>query len=414
MADHARKSPSGADRWMVCFGAPRMEDQFDDETSEYSSEGTAAHTVRERCLNQGKDVQDFVGEWIPADDMFFEVTQDWVMFLQPGIDRIRESKAEWIFEHRVTMEPWIPGGFGTLDAGGYTPKMVIIDDLKFGRGVVVDAEQNKQLMIYALGFWKNYLQGRTKATQFILRIDQPRTLGKGSEWHVSLDELLEFSEEVEAAVAMVDEADAADEDDLPDYLHPTVKGCQFCRAARNSGCKKLDAFVLDLLGLKFSDLTTLKKRAPTLPDIDEMTPERRSYVLMHQSLINGWLKNLHGAQLDAALRGQPTPGLKAVATLGDRAWVDPEQAEAFFRGKIPDKDLFTRNLKSPAQLELLAGTRTWAKAEALIHRPDGRPALVPVSDKRDALIPMVNLLDDLDLDDDQLDLDVQGEIDDLI
>jgi hypothetical protein len=402
---------------MVCFGAPRMEDRFDDVTSIYSSEGTAAHTVRERCLTEGIDVQDLVGEWIPADDLFFEVTPEWVAHLQPGIDRIRESRATWVFEHRVTMDPWIPGGFGTLDAGGIAPKEITIDDLKFGAGVPVDAEGNKQEMIYGLGFWKNYAQGKTNATEFLLRIDQPRVAGRGSEWRVSLEDMLKFGEEVEAAVERVAEADAADEADLLDYLHPTVKGCQFCRAARNSGCRKLNAFVLDLLGLEFTDLTTLRKRDPKLADIDEMTPERRSYVLMHKQLISSWLSNLSGTQLDEALRGGETPGFKAVATLGDRTWTDEAEAEAYWRGKIPDKDLYTRNMKSPAQLEIIAGTRNWKKAEHLIHRPDGRPALVPVSDKRDALIPLVNLLEDLDLDDNDDDLlgrTLQPELDDLI
>lgn len=376
---------------MVCHGAPRMEERFPDETSEFSSEGTAAHTVRERCLKENRNVEDFVGEFIEADELFFEVTPEWVTWLQPGIDRIRDANAEWVFEHRVEMDPWIEGGFGTLDAGGISDDLIILDDLKFGRGVAVDAERNKQLMIYALGFWMNYARHRTPAKRFLLRIDQPRVTGGGSEWYTTLDELLVFAEEVAAAAIATLDPDAP--------LRPTPKGCQFCRAARNASCYALDHFCLDLLGLTLDDLDASRTKEPILIPYDTLAPERRSYLLEHSKLISSWLNNLHSAALDDALKGLPVPGFKAVATQGDRSWGNPEAAEDFWKSKLPVKDIFNQKLKSPAQMEKIAGTRTWAKAQELIVRPEGKPALVPVSDKRAALIPVIDMLDDLDDDD---------------
>lgn len=394
VAQHHRLSPSDAEGWMVCPGKPRMEEQFPEETSEFSSEGTAAHEVRERCLNEGKDVADFVGEKIVADGRPFEVTEEWVSWLQPGIDRIREAKAEWVFEYRVEMDPWIEGGFGTLDAGGISEDLITIDDLKFGRGVTVDAERNKQMMIYALGFWMNYARYRTKATRFLLRIDQPRVSGGGSEWYTTLDELLVFAEEVAAAAIATLDPDAP--------LNPSPKGCRFCRAARNTACAALDEFVLDLLGLDLQTLDAERRSKPELTAQASLTPERRSYVLEHKSLITSWINNLHAAALDDALKGLPTPGFKAVATQGDRSWLSEEQAEEFWKSKRPARDIYVQRLKSPAQMEKIAGTRNWKAAQDLIHRPDGKPALVPESDKREALIPIVNLLDDLDDDLDDL------------
>lgn len=366
-------------------------DGLHDETSEYAAEGTAAHSVREQCLKEGRDVQDFVGEWIEGDGLFFEVTQEWVHWLQPGIDRIREAKGfTWAFEHRTLMDPWIPGGFGTLDAGGISKTRIIIDDLKFGKGVLVDAERNKQLMIYALGFWQNYARHHTKAKRFLLRIDQPRVAGKGSEWEVSLDELLAFGEEVTAAVARTLAPDAP--------LNPGPKQCQFCRASRNLLCEVQDAFVLELLGLTMDDLDDEGKLK--MAAIDGMTPERRAKVLENASLITSWVSNVKGVSLQAALNGDEVPGFKAVATEGDRAWVSEQQAEEFWKGKMPDKDIYTKRIKSPAQMEQVAGTRNWTRAQELIHRPEGKPALVPESDKRPALIPLTDLLDGLpDMDD---------------
>lgn len=406
--EHHRLSPSDAEGWMTCPGKPRMEERFPDETSEFSSEGTAAHSVRERCLREGKDVQDFVGEWVCADGLYFEVTQEWVTWLQPGIDRIREFKGEWVFEHRVSMDPWIEGGFGTLDAGCITDDLIILDDLKFGRGVAVEAEQNKQLMIYALGFWMNYARHRTQARNFLLRIDQPRVTGGGSEWYVTLEELLVFAEKVAAAAVATLDPDAP--------LVPSVKGCLFCRAARNAACPALDQFVLDLLGLTHDDLDAPRTKEPELMKHEALSPERRSYLLEHSKMISSWIANLHAAALGDALRGFPVPGFKAVSTQGDRAWADAEQAEEFFKGKLPLKDIYVQKLKSPAQMEKVAGTRTWAKAESLIVRPEGKPALVPETDKRPAIIPVIDLLDELDeLDDDLLGIESQvEELDELI
>ena len=393
MSEHHRNSPSGADKWFFCSGSLNKEAGLDNLSSEFSSEGVAAHTVRERCLVGGLDVQDLVGDWIAADELYFEVTRDWVYYLQPGIDRIREAKGfTWVFEYRVAMDPWIPGGFGTLDAGGISKDLIIIDDLKFGAGVAVEAVRCKQLMIYALGFWKNYARHHTKATRFLLRIDQPRVIGKGGEWEVSLDELLEFAVELEAAVKRTWLPDAP--------LRPSPKGCRFCLAARHGKCEVLDAFVLELLGLTFDDLdNTLEKLKMEKPD--GIDPDRRARIIEHASMISSWVSNLRSISLQQAILGTPDAGLKAVATMGDRTWASEQVAQEFWEGKMPDKDLYTRKLKSPAQMELIAGTRNWKKAESLITRAEGPPALVPVSDPRPALLPLMSLLSDLDDMDDE-------------
>lgn len=371
-----------------------MEDRFPEETSEFSSEGTAAHTVREMCLRDNRNVEEFVGEKIVADGIEFEVTEDWVGYLQPGIDRIREFKGSWVFEYRVEMEPWIPEGFGTLDAGGISDDLIIIDDLKFGRGVAVGAERNKQLMIYALGFWMNYARHKTDAKRFLLRIDQPRVPGRGSEWEVSLDELLKFAEKVAAAALATLDPEAP--------LNPTPEACRFCRASRNSACYALDQFVLSLLGLGLDDLDKSRNQEPDMIEYDKLDPERRSYVLTHAGMIRSWLNNLHANALSDAQAGEPVPGFKAVATLGDRSWADEAEVEEFLKGKIPQRDIYVQKLKSPTQMEKVVGTRTWAKVEKMIIRPEGKPALVPESDPRPALIPLNDLLDDLE-DDDFLD-----------
>lgn len=394
MNAHARLSPSGADRWMTCHGAPRMEDRFPEETSEFAAEGTAMHLIREKALLEGKDVSDFVGDKVSVDGLEFEVTHEWPVWIQPGIDFLREQGGELFVEERVFMDTWVPEQFGTVDSLVIRDDLIIVSDFKGGRGVMVDAVRNKQLMLYALGAWDNIARHKTKTKDFLLVIDQPRVPGKGSEWRTTLDELLKFAEEAAAAAIATQDPDAP--------LRPTPEGCRFCRASRNSACYALDQFVLGLLGLGLGELDKSRTQEPDMIEYDKLDPERRSYVLAHAGMIRSWLNNLHAGALSDAQTGAPVPGFKAVATLGDRSWADEAEVEEFLKGKIPQRDMYVQKLKSPTQMEKVVGTRTWAKAEELIVRPEGKPALVPESDPRPALIPLNDLLDDLD-DDDFLD-----------
>lgn len=138
-----------------------------------------------------------------------------------------------------------------------------------------------------------------------------------------------------------------------------------------------------------------------MPELETLSPERRSYIVQHWPLVVKWQNNLKATMLNDAIQGDPTPGFKAVATEGDRRWSDEEAVEAFCREKdrVKAADLFNTKLKSPAQLEQVVGTRNWAKLQQFVERPEGAPALVPESDKRPALINAMDLLDDLPDDD---------------
>ena len=109
---------------------------------------------------------------IHTEGFYFEVLPEWVGYLQPTIDWAREISSqrdcEMVVEYRVDLSAWLPGDSGTLDLGIITPTMVYINDEKFGQGVLVEAERNKQQMLYALGFWETYARHKTKATTFVL------------------------------------------------------------------------------------------------------------------------------------------------------------------------------------------------------------------------------------------------------
>lgn len=406
MGSHAPFSPSGFEAEMLCPGKHLADVGYEEEPREYSAEGTFAHTIREECLTTGVDADSFIGRTETVEGFTFTWDRAGASALQPGIDRIRDAGGTWFFEQRVSMENWINDMWGTLDAGGILPDLIIIDDLKFGRGTQVDAKRCVQLMLYAVGFWYEIARHHTDTRRFLLRIDQPRIPGGGSEWETTLEELLAFMDEaVEAAILALDP-------NAP--RHASAKACAFCNVARNGDCYELDRFVLDLLGLDFDDLDystgVLRLASP-----EKLDPERRQRLLENSRVIKNYMDTIYKTALRDATQGDPCPGYKAVETIGDREWEDPEQAEKFLLEKIPKKDCYTQKLISPAQAENTLGTRNWLQAEKLITRRPGKPALVPLSDPRPELIPVINLFDDLDAEpadgfDDLDDLD----LDDLI
>lgn len=409
--EHGYLGLSSSEGWMTCAGRPQMEAGFEDIPSFFTAEGDVAHSVRERCIVKNKPVAEFIGDVIERDGFEITVEPDWERFLQPGVDWVREHTGLLFVEYRVDVGAWIPDEFGTLDTAIITKDEVILIDLKFGRGLRVNAVGNKQMMLYAAGLWENLIRHIPNApTKYRLIIEQLRVIGGQSienEWVVDLDDILKFAEEASLAAEKTKDPDAE--------LTPSLKGCAFCRAAENAACPAYAEFALNLVGLTVDDLDKPFTEAPEMPQPEKLSPERRSYIIEHSKMLTKFITNLHGDALTDAQAGKPTPGFKAVATLGDRQWADDEKAEQFWLEKMAAKDIFNKRLKSPAQMERIAGTRNWKKAQDLIHRPEGKPALVPESDPRPALQPLADLLDDHDDFDDLIGADEAVEdIEDLI
>jgi hypothetical protein len=365
-------------------------------TSEFAAEGTVGHEVRADSLEFGLEPHDFIGQQMSADGFTFEVDEEMADYLQPGIDWLREQPGELFVEHRVNLSTWLPGQFGTLDAGICSPNLIIIDDLKFGRGVPVSPVENWQLMIYALGFWDNIARRRTNATDFLIRIDQPRCAGGGGEWRTTLDELLAFGEEVRAAGIRTEDPDAP--------LSASLKGCQWC--LKKPTCDEHARFNLELMSMKFEDVDEADAvcAPPTLARSAAMTPERRGYILRHRPMLTAWLEMLHADALDDAMTGRPTPGYKAVAGRKlARRWRDKEAAERLLVPVLGDL-AFTKKLNSPAAVETIAkpGKKKaghpdlWTKVQNLITQDDGKPCLVSEDDPRPRLLTVDEKFDDVE------------------
>lgn len=403
-AAHARLGPSAADRWTVCPRSVReierlvAEGKIDPHASSGAAdEGTAAHQVRGDALDLGLDAWDFLGTSITINGVEYPCDEDMCVHLQPGIDWLREQEGTLIVEHRVDLSAWMPGQFGTLDTGviNYRARRATINDLKYGAGVDVQAVENKQLRIYAIGTMDNF-DLWDKVDEVELVIDQPR-LGGMKHWSVSAEELREFAHEVKAAALRVDDPDAP--------FVASEKGCYWCPVKDSKeGCPAYTAWMGDIFDNAFDedDDTIALDVPPSFTPAHRITPERRWYIVKHAHLAEKWLAKLHQDSIDSAKAGFPDPGSKLVAgRRGDRYYKDTNAAEMLLLEHLGN-DAFTYKLKSIAQVEkIFKPTRkrpgnpdALSELNKLVGQDEGKPVLVPDTDERPAIAPVDDLFDD--------------------
>ena len=225
----------------------------------------------------------------------------------------------------------------------------------------------------------------TKATEFLLVIDQPRAVGGGGEWHVSLDELLEFGETLKIGYAEVHADDP--------YLKAGDKQCRFCPV--KGTCEELARWSLEQMRLSWDDLDGDELH---LSEIGAFTAAHRAALADNSDLIGKWLAGVHGKVLHDAIAGQPTPGLKAVrGRKGPRQWADDKKATKFLHKHLsgPDEAFAPKKLITTTQAEKKIPADKWAAQDGLTCQSEGKPILVNEDDKR----PAINMADEWDDDD---------------
>ncbi len=431
MADHAKLSPSSAHRWMACPGSVALESTQPDTSSASATEGTLAHALAAVCLEDEHDAALFVGNVFKYTDHGVDreaiITGEMATNVQVYIDAIRSyaRDGEMFIEQRLPffgaddLDPVqasvvpltdVPEQFGTSDAVILQPKEIQIHDLKYGRGVKVDAFEvdengesvpNPQMALYALGALAEYSLTHD-FNRVRLVIHQPR-LGHLSEFGMSVDDLRAFGRKAKAAarVALVIV------DTKGPFLHPGESQCRFCKA--QAVCPALRNVVLSTVADDFADISV--PIADQVADVNEQVADNAMLgrLLAAVPMIESWCKAIGAKAHAELLAGNPVDGFKLVqGRQGARAWTSADEAEALLKAmRLKADEMYDRTVINPTACEkvLADSPRKWAKVQPLISRSDGKPSVAPATDKRPALvIEPVATADDFDNIDDASDL----------
>lgn len=377
---HALLSASGASRWMACTPSVRIEEQYghgDDEESIFAKEGTLAHELSELKLIEVAGLLNPIDEDphsdaladVRAHELYaYEMEEHTDTYVDTIMEQMSElgSEAKLLIEERVDFSKYAPEGFGTGDALILSPKVLVIGDLKYGKGVQVDATDNSQLKLYALGALSRYHEDYPEIETVRLIIIQPR-LDHIDKYELSVKDLLKWGEEVVKVKASEAMAGTGD--------FKAGSHCRWCKHAPR--CKALRDFSIEAAKADFA-LDPEDVNSAGLTD-DEMVQ-----IFKDMSVIELWINKVQEYMHKEALKGKHWKGLKLVEGRSSRTWQDQEAVVQVLRDNLlTDQEIYSQKIQGITAIEGLLGKKTFKEILGdLVVRPQGKASLVPVSDKR--------------------------------
>lgn len=374
---HAKLSASGASRWATCPGSVQMEDGIPDKESIYAQEGTLAHEMSELKLKHYLDPKGFGKRKLNAaikklkENELYQAEME--SYTDTYVDFIKEKALSFPsnpyieIEKRVDFSRWVDGGFGTCDCVLIHGSTLSIIDLKYGKGVPVSAEQNEQLILYALGAYDafNLIYNLDKIE---LNIVQPR-INNFSTWEISLTELLLWGDyfKVQAEKALGGNGE----------LVPSAKACKFCKAR-------------DICTARAENNLSLESEIKLKPN--EIPKDKLYEYISRGEDIAKWVADLKAYALDMCLKGEDVKGLKAVAGRTSRSWTNQDEAiNKLIEGGIDEAIIYDKVPLTLAKLEKALGKQQFTTLVGdMVVTSEGKPTLVFENDKRPAITNTVN------------------------
>lgn len=377
MTAHAKLSASGAHRWLNCLGSVEMESGYQDVSSPYAQEGTHAHALAEKCLVEDVNADKFIGSLLRDErsGSTHIVDAEMAENVQAYLDYVRQLGGEEkhvLVEAKVDFSQYVPEGFGTADHiaiskvdGVWT---LYISDLKYGKGHRVEAANNPQGMLYALGAVLDY-GFIFEVTRVKIAIVQPR-LDHVSEWELSVQELLRWAEGyVKPRAALAAKPGAP--------VTPSIDACKFCKA--KGECKALADYALNVAVEGFEGIADEMETKNAM----KMDPDQLAAVLKNVDLIAGWLKSVEATAQQKLEHGENIPGYKLVEGRSLRRWRNEDEARKLLESKIGE-DAYEKKLISPSKAEKILKKEKTLLTEYVV-KPAGRPTIAPQNDKRKAI-----------------------------
>ncbi|MGI6412528.1 MAG: DUF2800 domain-containing protein [Syntrophomonadaceae bacterium] len=363
MSDHAVLSASGAHRWLNCLPSARLELEFVNNESSAAAEGTAAHALCEHKLKKALHMRSKRPVSVYNSDEMEEHSDAYVEFVMEQLELAKQSCTDplILIEQRLDFSCYVPQGFGTGDCIIIADKKLHIIDFKYGMGVLVDAVDNPQMKLYALGALEIY-DSLYDIEEVSMTIFQPRRENV-STWTIRVEDLKDWAEK-----ELKPKAKKA-YDGEGEYL--PGEWCTFCRAAVKCRARAEEKLKLAQSEFKLPPLLTDSEIEEVLSKLSDLTK---------------WANEIIAYATDAAVNhGKEWHGFKVVEGRSVRKYKD-EDAVAEVAKANGYKDIFRQSLITLTEMERLMGKSKFEKILGdLIYKPPGKPTLVPLSDKRPAM-----------------------------
>lgn len=373
---HATLSASAAQRWMACPPSVMATKGMPDTTSEYAEEGTAAHEVAEYKLrwNLGeKSISPPSTGKFDADEID-RYTDVYAYYVGDVFETLRKKcpDAILLIEQRLDFSDYVPDGFGTGDAVIIADDVMQICDLKYGKGIRIAADNNPQMMLYALGALNMY--GCLYDIKTVrLAIIQPR-LDNISEWEISVEDLYKWAEtELKPKAQLA----AKGEGEFSAGEH-----CRFCKL--KATCRKRAERMLELAKYDFEPPA-------------ELSETEISAVMKIAADLAKWADDVFAyAQAQAINNGVHWDGYKIVEGRSNRKFTDEKKVADICREQgYQLSQIYKTTLIGITDMEKLMGKKQFKELLGeYVHKPKGKLTLVPVSDKREEISTISEFMED--------------------
>jgi hypothetical protein len=347
MAEHAKLSPSAADRWMICPGSVHLIDvnNITSKGGDAANRGTAIHTLSEKALKGNVACAGFLGTKLEN----IKITQEMVDIAQVYVDYVNALSGDKFYEQRVTVAELISDCWGTSDAIVCEVGKLTVGDLKSGSGFRVEAPGNKQLLIYALGAYFKY-DWLYDFKEITMAIIQP-PLDNISTWTITVDELMQFKEQLLEAKRRIDEH--------KDLFVITPKGCQWCPA--KFACPEHHH--------------TANQAAQV--DFKTKAPDDLSYWLEKLPILKSFISSVEETAYEKLVSGVAIDGFALGKPAKRRAWEDEDKVINFVDSIGLTGTFIKEVLISPAQVDKLKlNLSVQEQLNAFITFTESKPSIV--------------------------------------
>ncbi len=345
MSEHAKLSASGSERWILCPGSVAAEEGIPEKPNPYAEEGTLAHEVAATFLKDEIVINNITSEMLNN-----------IINYSDYISAVEKDLKEYslLIEQRVDFSHVVPDGFGTADCIIKSDDVLHVIDLKYGKGVPVYAENNTQLLLYAIGAlngFTNYMP-----SSIVMHIVQPR-ISNYSKWEITrpeyeLDYWIEFLRK-KALIALQPDAKRI----------PHKDACRWCRAKPT--CPAIYNFI---------DHTI----AP-LKEKKALTDNELKLILDNSKLITDFLGSVEELVYDKIASGESFKGYKLV---------NGRQIRKFKTDSLEElENSLSESIYKKVPITLAEAEKIFSKEviNEITYKQQSKPILVPDSDKRAAI-----------------------------